>query len=572
MKNIFLSFTILLLCAVACESGPTVAPATSTPVARVSAIQHVIIIGFDNTHWQDDLQKMPHLRAFISSGALLRNDHTGLVSHTATGFVSIIAGQYADKTGVLNNTFFDGGKPATWGFWENETDAGHRLVTTPAPWLAFNQAGFDVGVVGWGDLVLENEREVSKYTQLSANSSKASDYLGFALFHKDGTRAFGSPNINWLYQAVGAFPGWSKLDAAYALKATYAMQAHGIPVTLTYIENAHDSLARGAYDSVLAAADRAFDDFFKNLAALGITPANTLFVFTTDEEDYYVEGGVNSLSLPAWLADNPTFSVPTNEVNAAGDASLLAYLKDEAKLPRALEALKDLPGWEAITTKSAMKLLHMASSADPDRVPSFVLFSKPDVSYTPYSDPNRVGGTKAMQRNPRLLWNHGTLAPEIAQIWLAMVGPGIARVEVASWADHTDVRPTIHYLLKLLRTSDLDGRVLFEILDPAMLPVSMRTSSVEVLRLAEAYKQINAPLGALGQAALKVSTRSALAATTPEGKRLDDLLLQVTAERDALATQMRDMLERALAGQPFDRNEAQQLIQAADALVQRLQP
>ncbi|MBI3734581.1 MAG: alkaline phosphatase family protein, partial [Chloroflexi bacterium] len=334
VRLLLLALSLLLS---ACAEGPTPAPTANPPARRASPVEHLIIIGFDNTHWQDDLQKMPHLLAFFKNGAVLRNSHTGLVSHTATAFLSIITGQYAEKTGILNNTFFDGGKAASWGFWESETDAGHRLVTTPGPWQAFNQAGLDVGVVGWGDMVLENDREVSKFSSLNNREARAAkDYLGFAVYHKDGTRELGSPNIPWLYEVVGSFPGWARLDPSYALKATYAMQARGVPVTITYIENLHDSQPRGGYDSALAAADKAFDEFFKRLAAIGITPANTLFVFTTDEEDTYIAGGVKTLSLQAWLADNPTFKLPASEMLTAGDASLLAYLKDEATLPRVL--------------------------------------------------------------------------------------------------------------------------------------------------------------------------------------------------------------------------------------------
>ncbi|MBI3732502.1 MAG: hypothetical protein HY259_03480, partial [Chloroflexi bacterium] len=230
--------------------------------------------------------------------------------------------------------------------------------------------------------------------------------------------------------------------------------------------------------------------------------------------------------------DNPTFKLPASEMLTAGDASLLAYLKDEATLPRVLEALKDVPAWEAIVTRSAMKLLHMAS-ADADRVPSFVLFARPDVAYATYSDPNRLGGGKALQPNPRYLWNHGTLAPEITTVWLAMVGPGVQAGEFPLWADHTDIRPTIHHLMNLPPVTEPDGRVLFEALTASALPAPLNAAKADLSKLADAYKQINAPLGRLGQAALKVSTRSALAATKPEGRQLDSLLLKTAADRDA---------------------------------------
>ena len=55
-------------------------------------IKHVIYIQFDNTHFRrdnpnvpSDLEQMPHLLNFIeNNGTLLTNDHTALISHTAT--------------------------------------------------------------------------------------------------------------------------------------------------------------------------------------------------------------------------------------------------------------------------------------------------------------------------------------------------------------------------------------------------------------------------------------------------------------------------------------------------------
>jgi hypothetical protein len=57
------------------------------------AIQHVIYVQFDNTHFRrdnpnvpSDLEQMPHLLNFImGNGVLMSNDHTVLISHTATG-------------------------------------------------------------------------------------------------------------------------------------------------------------------------------------------------------------------------------------------------------------------------------------------------------------------------------------------------------------------------------------------------------------------------------------------------------------------------------------------------------
>ena len=64
-------------------------------------------IQFDNTHFRrdnpnvpSDLEQMPHLLNFIKdNGTLLTNDHTVLISHTATGILSSLTGVYPDRHG-----------------------------------------------------------------------------------------------------------------------------------------------------------------------------------------------------------------------------------------------------------------------------------------------------------------------------------------------------------------------------------------------------------------------------------------------------------------------------------------
>src|ERR671937_1996002 len=70
-------------------------------------IKHVIYIQFDNTHFlrdnanvPSDLEQMPHLLNFIrGNGTLLTNDHTALISHTATGILTSLTGVYPDRMG-----------------------------------------------------------------------------------------------------------------------------------------------------------------------------------------------------------------------------------------------------------------------------------------------------------------------------------------------------------------------------------------------------------------------------------------------------------------------------------------
>ena len=53
-----------------------------------------------------------------------------------------------------------------------------------------------------------------------------------------------------------------------------------------------------------------------------------------------------------------------------------------------------------------------------------------------------------------------------------------------------------------------DGRVLTEWMEQRALPSGIRQHSAEFIELAEAYKQLNAPLGELGRASLLYANRS----------------------------------------------------------------
>src|SRR6202165_3383786 len=72
-------------------------------------IKHVIYVQFDNTHFlrdnpnvPSDLEQMPHLLNFIQdNGVLMANDHTVLISHTATGILSSLTGVYPDRMAQL---------------------------------------------------------------------------------------------------------------------------------------------------------------------------------------------------------------------------------------------------------------------------------------------------------------------------------------------------------------------------------------------------------------------------------------------------------------------------------------
>src|SRR5437016_12627004 len=90
-------------------SGPSSSlSAASSSCHLGNGVQHVINIVFDNTHFTrdnpnvpSDLEQMPHLLNFLkSNGTLLTNEHTPLISHTATDILTALTGVYGDQMGV----------------------------------------------------------------------------------------------------------------------------------------------------------------------------------------------------------------------------------------------------------------------------------------------------------------------------------------------------------------------------------------------------------------------------------------------------------------------------------------
>src|SRR2546427_4882191 len=149
------------------------------------AIQHVIYVQFDNTHFRrdnpdvpSDLEQMPHLLNFIQdNGVLMSNDHTVLISHTATGILTSLTGVYPDGMGQpVSNSFryFNSTDGTTrtgvsFAYWTSPLfdPAGSTTDTTPeminengkiapAPWMPFTRAGCDFGAVATANTILEN--------------------------------------------------------------------------------------------------------------------------------------------------------------------------------------------------------------------------------------------------------------------------------------------------------------------------------------------------------------------------------------------------------------------------------
>jgi hypothetical protein len=153
-------------------------------------IKHVIYIQFDNTHFRrdnpnvpSDLEQMPHLLNFITgNGTLMTNDHTALISHTATGILTSLTGVYPDRMGQPVSNSFRYFTPTgasrtgvSFAYWTaplfdpagppfppaGQTDFTPEMINengkiAPAPWVPYTRAGCDFGAVATANTILEN--------------------------------------------------------------------------------------------------------------------------------------------------------------------------------------------------------------------------------------------------------------------------------------------------------------------------------------------------------------------------------------------------------------------------------
>jgi hypothetical protein len=203
---VFLASACLLMPGLAAASAqtPSSTPAPSGQCQLLSAngAKHVIYIQFDNTHSRrdnpnvpSDLEQMPHLRNFITNnGTLMTNDHTVLISHTATGILTSLTGVYPDRMGQpVSNSFryfkTDGTTRTgvAFAYWTaplfdpagSTTDTTPEMINengkiAPAPWVPYTRAGCNFGAVATANTILENTA-IDIPTVFGANSPEAAE-------------------------------------------------------------------------------------------------------------------------------------------------------------------------------------------------------------------------------------------------------------------------------------------------------------------------------------------------------------------------------------------------------------
>jgi hypothetical protein len=390
------------------------------------------------------------------------------------------------------------------------------------------------------------------------------------------------------------FPGFDP-TASQSLGYVATMLEAGVPVVYYYIADAHDnelgpSLSsestfgpgEAPYVKQLKVYDQAFGKFFARLEADGITKENTLFVFTADENDHFVGStptpancdGVNvpctythvgeidtfvdrllltqrrnTTNFSIHFDDAPTFYItgnpaPTDPVTRTleHDVNALTVVNPITGNNDKLSAL--------LADRAEMKLLHMVPFLA-DRVPTFTMFGNDN--YFNQTSSAKTGKGKDCSQPPACVseetgfaWNHGDFQKQITRTWFGMVGPGVAKQgrDDTVFSDHTDLRPTVLTLVGLKDDYVHDGRVLVENLERHALPDSLSDSLFDYIRLAQAYKQINATKGPVSVNSLVAANRAITSDDATYAKFLAKIGA-ITSERDALASQMIALLNGA---------------------------
>ena len=401
------------------------------------------------------------------------------------------------------------------------------------------------------------------------------------------------------------------------------MQESGIPVTYGYISDLHERKAGtsgcttapatgsgkpigpgdSCYVSNAKAYDAAFATFFQRLAADGITPANTEFVISSEENDQFAGANVGRATQPTPAgcdgvtvpATTPPTQIGELQANIKGllsttassgtafdiepqGASIYVHGQPAATDPTVRQLQRDTAAMtgndpytgvtdEKITNYQAgaieQRILHMQTS-DPLRTPTYTLFPKPDY-YFSTSGPN-------VSINNGFAYNHGYYSPNIDVTWSSLVGPGVAvrgRRRPAAGGRQPAVGPE----LDAHRAAGQHGRHLGRGDRPAAHPAAPDRSHrrlpdrrpgdqpgarptrpgpcADTEALAAAYQQLNSSVGEFA-----TNTLIADSAALASGSASDDsaftreqrALLVLADARDRVAASMKTVLIAAAAG------------------------
>jgi hypothetical protein len=412
------------------------------------------------------------------------------------------------------------------------------------------------------------------------------------------------------------FPGFSP-TASQTLAYMADMQEAGIPVTYGYISDTHDKKtgasgctspgnALGPGDACSVAALKSYDDafntFFQRLQADGITPANTLFMISAEENDqfaganvgraiqptpagcdgvtvacHYATGQIGELAanIKGLLSTTPSAGTQF-DLDAQG-ASIYVHGQPSGADPAVRQLERDTAAMTANNPYSGAlgeqiakyqadqteeRILHMQTN-DPLRTPTYSIFPVPDYFFV------TSGANVAI--NPGFAYDHGYYSPNVDVTWMGITGPGVAHNGVdgpgptggnesqdpnsthtvpeastqGTWVEETDYRPTLLYLLGLQDDYQTDGHVITQAL--ASVPPALQATG----DLAAGYDQINSSVGLLATDTLLADSKALATGSSSDDGAYDTTtaeLQQLGDDRDTAATRIKKVLADAAAG------------------------
>jgi hypothetical protein len=438
------------------------------------------------------------------------------------------------------------------------------------------------------------------------------------------------------------FPGFNP-TATQSLAVLADMQEAGIPVTYGYISDLHEKKADtttgcttanapvsgrpvGPGDSCYVANaqhyDAAFQAFLQRLQDDGITPANTLFVISAEENDQFAGANVGRATAPT-PAGCDGVTVPCNYANgqigelaanikgllstsasantqfdiepqgasiyvhgqpAANDPTVRQLERDTAAMTNPHDPYSGVDNEKIVDYQAGaleQRVLHM-QTADPLRTPTYTLFPKPDYFFS-------TSGANVSINNA-FAYDHGYYSPNIDITWVAMAGPGVAvhgvdgpqpaagnqpkdpestntvpeASTVGTWVEEADIRPTMMYLTGLHDDYQSDGEVISQALR------SPTPSLKGAAGLAAAYQQINSSVGSFATDTLIADTAALASGSASNDSAYQceqGALTDLANRRDALATQMKATLAQAALGAAISHGTMTSELARADAIL-----
>src|SRR5262249_27069280 len=369
--------------------------------------------------------------------------------------------------------------------------------------------------------------------------------------------------------------------------------------------------------------DAAFQKFFARLAADGITPANTLFVISAEENDQFAGANIGRGIEPSPAKCDgvttpclyPTGQIGELQANIKGLLSgtsssstqfdiepqgAAIYVKGQpaANDPTVRQLERDTAAMTSNVTygkassekiakyqagELQQRVLHI-QTADPLRTSTYTLFPKGDYFFS-------TSGTN-VSKFANFAYDHGYYSPNIDITWVGMAGPGVAvrgvdgpqpaagnqpkdpegtntvpeASKVGTWVEETDIRPTMLYLLGLTDDYLSDGHVITKALS------SVPSALAATADLAAGYDQINSSVGEFATNTL-IADSNALAS----GSKSDDsayaaeqeTLQQLAADRDNAAAKIKQTLADAAAGKMPNNGEIQSGLSHVKELLKR---